>query len=389
MRRLAISVLVLALVLLHVVPAFAQENTSSPTLVLSTRYPAQVIEPGQNVSISLNLENNGTEPMVVRFEMKEIPEGWKATFRGGGRVIKAVYVEPDRSASVDLRLEQPENVEASTYRFVVVAKSDNAEAELPIELTVQEKLPPKLTFTVDLPTLRGTTTTNFRFKATLKNEGDEDLTVSLRADAPEGFIVAFKPSFGSQEVTSLPVKANSSKNLDIEVKVPRNTPANTYPIRVVAVGGDAEASLDLAVEITGRAELSVTAPEGRLSANAYVGQETPLKVIVQNLGTAPARNVEMNATEPAGWKVEFEPKRFDMIPPGQQVEVTAKIRPADKAVAGDYMVTIRANAEGGVSDSTDFRITVLTSTMWGVVGVGLIAVAVIIVGLAVVRFGRR
>ncbi len=388
MRRLVISVLVLALVLLQAVPVLAQEG-SSPPLVLSTRYPAQVIEPGRNVSISLNLKNNSTEPQIVRFEMKEIPEGWKATFRGGGRIIKAVYVEPDREASIDVRLEQPENVEATTYRFVVLAKSDNAQAELPIELTVEEKLPPKLDFTVELPKLRGTTSTNFRFKATLKNDGDEDLTVNLQADAPEGFLVAFKPSYGTQEVTSLPVKANSSKSLDIEVKVPRNTEAGEYPIHVIAVGGDAQASLDLAVQITGQADLSVTAPEGRLSANAYVGQETPMKVIVQNLGTAPALNVEMSASEPAGWKVEFEPKRFDVIPPGQQVEVTARIRPADKAVAGDYMVTIRANAEGGVSDSTDFRITVLTSTMWGVVGVALIAVAVLVVGLAVIRFGRR
>ena len=388
MRRLAIVVLILTLVLIPAVPVLAQEG-SSPLLVLSTRYPAQVIEPGRNVSISLDVRNNDKKPQIVHFEMKEIPEGWKATFHGGGRIIKAVYVKPDREVSIDMRLEQPKNVKATTYRFVVVAKSDVAQAELPIELTVQEKLPPKLSFTVELPKLRGSTSTNFRFRGTLKNDGDEDLTVNLQADAPEGFQVAFKPAYGTQEVTSLPVKANSSKSLDIEVKVPRNTPAGEYPIHVVAVGGDAKATLDLAVQITGQADLSVTAPEGRLSANAYVGQETPVKVIVQNLGTAPARNVEMSATEPAGWKVEFDPKRIDVIPPGQQVQVTAKIRPADKAVAGDYMVTIRANADGGVSDSTDFRITVLTSTMWGVVGVGLIAVAVIIVGLAVVRFGRR
>lgn len=388
MRRLAIGVLILSLLLVYAVPVLAQEGTS-PTLVLSTRYPAQVIEPGQNVSISLNLENKGDKPLIVHFEMKEIPEGWKATFRGGGRIIKAVYVEPNREASVDVRLEQPDNVEPGTYNFVVVAKSDTARAELPIELTVEKKLPPNLKFTVELPKLRGTTSTNFRFKATLRNDGDEDLTVNLQADAPEGFQVVFKPSYETQEVTSLPVKANSSKSLDIEVKVPRNTQAGEYPIHVIAVGGDAQASLDIAVQITGQANLSVTAPEGRLSANAYVGQETPIDVIVQNLGTAPAQNVEMSATEPAGWKVDFEPKRIDLIPPGEQVTVKAKIRPAQKAVAGDYMVTIRANADGGASDSTDFRITVLTSTMWGVVGVALIAVAVAVVGLAVVRFGRR
>ncbi len=388
MRRLAIGVLILSLVLLYSIPVFAQETQQDP-LIISTRYPAIVVEANQTVNISLNIENKADTAQIVHFEMKEIPEGWKATFRGGGRIIKAVYVRPNREASIDLRLEQPKNVEAKTYKFVVLAKSNIAQAELPIELTVQEKLPPKLKFEVELPRLRGTTSTNFRFEATLKNDGDEDLTVNLEADAPPGFQVVFKPGYSSQEVTSLPVKANSSKRLNIEVRVPRSTQAGTYPIHVRAVGGGAEATVDLAVEITGQADLSVTAPEGRLTANAYVGKETPVKIIVQNLGTAPAMNVEMSATEPSGWKVEFEPKRIEKIPAGQQVEVTAKIRPSDKAIAGDYMVTIRATAEGGVSDSTDFRITVLTSTMWGVVGVGLIAIAVIIVGLAVMRFGRR
>jgi uncharacterized membrane protein len=37
----------------------------------------------------------------------------------------------------------------------------------------------------------------------------------------------------------------------------------------------------------------------------------------------------------------------------------------------------------------DFRVTVRTSTLWGVVGIGLIAISVGIVGWAVMRFGRR
>lgn len=388
MRRAASLVLGLVLLLTPSVPAFAQSPVTSP-LVISTRYPSQVVEAGKTVSISLDIENKGEQPLVVYLETTELPEGWKATFRGGGQIIKAVYVEPDQSRTVDLRLEQPQDVQPGTYRVVVVGRGDGVRAEFPIELTVEQKLPPKLSFSVELPVLRGTTSTNFQFRGTLKNDGDEDITVNLEAEAPEGFQVAFKPSFGSQEVTSLPVNANSSKSLDIEVRVPRNTPAGRYPIKVRAVGGDAEASVELAVEITGRAELSVTAPEGRLSANAYVGQETPLKVIVQNLGSAPARNVELSASEPANWKVEFDPQRIDEIPPGQQVEVTARIRPSDRAIAGDYMVTIRASADGGATDSTDFRITVLTSTAWGLVGIGLIAVAVLVVGFAVMRFGRR
>jgi len=133
----------------------------------------------------------------------------------------------------------------------------------------------------------------------------------------------------------------------------------------------------------------VTAPDGRLSGTAYAGSESPLKVIIRNTGSAPARAITLSSSEPAGWSVEFVPKEIDEIPAGQQAEVTAKIRPSDKALAGDYMVTVRAQPTDGTTKSADFRITVLTSTLWGVVGIVLIAVAVGVVAVAVLRFGRR
>ncbi len=370
------------------VPVMAQtgESTDEPGLVLSTTYPSQVVALGESVTISLKISTK-TTPQVVWLDMKQIPEGWTATFRGAGKVIKAVYVEPDNSASVSLKLEPPANAASGSYKFVALARGENGEAELPLELVVQEKLPPKLAFDIDLPTLKGKPSSTFRYSATLKNEGDEELTVNLLADAPAGFAVTFKS--GGQEVSSLPMEANQSKSLSIEVRPYVELPAGDYPITVRAQGDSAEAVLSLTATVTGEPDVSVTAPDGRLSGRAYAGEETPFKLIVRNTGSAPARAVEMSASEPTGWSVEFEPKEIDEIPAGQQVEVTAKIRPADKALAGDYMVTVYARPKDSSSESVDLRITVLTSTLWGVVGVALIAVAVGVVALAVLRFGRR
>ena len=39
--------------------------------------------------------------------------------------------------------------------------------------------------------------------------------------------------------------------------------------------------------------------------------------------------------------------------------------------------------------SADFRITVTTSTLWGIVGIGIIAIALLVLLGAVARFGRR
>ena len=52
------------------------------------------------------------------------------------------------------------------------------------------------------------------------------------------------------------------------------------------------------------------------------------------------------------------------------------------------MTTFRANGKGD-SNSADFRITVATSSLWGIAGVGIIAVAFLVLIGAVARFGRR
>jgi uncharacterized membrane protein len=296
-------------------------------------------------------------------------------------------VQPEAETKVDLRVEPPQDVKPGEYSFSVIARGEDKVSELPIELIVKEKLPPSLEFDVDLPTLRGTPSTTFRYTAKLKNAGDEDLTVNLLTETPKGFQVNFKLS--GQDVTSIPLAADETKTVNVEVEPFPDIPAGAYEFNVLAEGGEVQAATTLVAEVTGQPELTVTAPDGRLSGQAYAGDMTPLKLVVQNTGTAPARDIELSASQPSGWQVEFEPKRIAEVGSGQQIEVTANIQPAEQAVAGDYVVTLRATPNDGPAESAEFRVTVLTSTLWGMVGIGLIAVAVAVVGLAVARFGRR
>ena len=386
MRRnwAVIFLLVSLIALIGPVPARAQEGQG---LLLFCDYPARVAELGETVTFNLTLRLTASTPQTVYLDVKGLPEGWEATFRGGGNVVRAVFVEPEKDASVSLRVVVPENVPGDTYRWTVVAHGEGVSAEFPLEVTVAAKLPPRLSLSVDLPTLRGAATTTFRYDATLKNEGDEETTVNLQASAPEGFQVSFR--YMGQEVTSLPVGANESKRISIEARPYAQIPAGTYPIEVAALGGESEARVSLVAEVTGQPDLTITTPDERLSTQVYTGRETPVRLVVQNNGSAPALNVELSASAPSGWSVRFEPDRIQEIPVGQQVEVTMHVKPADKAVAGDYMLTVRARPQEGGYESADFRITVLTSTLWGVVGILLIAVAVAVVGWAVMRFGRR
>lgn len=389
MRRiLTITMLVTLFLFAVCVPGFTQGEQppdGSEPLMVFTRYPGQEIAVGENVTFDLTLR--GSTPQTAQLEVEDLPDGWTAIFRGGGKVIRSAYVEAGGSTSVDLKLDLPPDVQPDTYRFRVVARGEAERAELPIELTVKDKLPPNLTFEVDLPTLRGTPDTDFRFNVTLKNEGDEELSVNLSASAPPEFLVTFKS--GGQEVTSIPIGANESKRLSVEANPFAEVPAGTYQFEVQAQGGDVQATTMLFAEVVGKPELSMAAPDGRLSAQVHAGEETPITLVLRNTGSASVRNVVMSATPPAGWEVTFEPNQIVEVVAGEQVEVTAKLHPAEQAIAGDYMVTFSARPESAAAESVEFRITVRTSTLWGIIGVGLIAVAVVIVGLAVARFGRR
>lgn len=368
---------------------FAQESTPATNpqkLLIFTSYPAQVIGIDETVTLPVKIHTD-VAPQIVQLQLRDVPAGWTATLRGANRLIEAAFVAPNSDAAVDLKLEPPQDVKAGNYKFTVVAQGEGTTAELPIQLTVKDRVPPSLAMKIDLPTMRGKPDTTFHYDVTLQNEGDEDLQVNLSATAPNTLMVSFQ--LNGQDVTDLPVEANSTKRIAVQAKPLSDLAAGSYPIKIQANGGEAQATLDLSAEVAGQPSLTLTAPDGRLSGDAYAGADTSFKLVLENTGTAPARGIDLSATQPTGWSIDFEPKQIAEIAPGQQVDLSAKVRPTDKAVAGDYMLSFHAQPTDASAKAVDFRVTVLTSTLWGMVGVGLIAVAVGVVALAVGRFGRR
>jgi uncharacterized membrane protein len=399
MRRKSITTILfsatLLAALLAALPAFSSpgyaqsiDTSGDPVapLTISTAYPSEVVGIGENVSISLNLAT-GADAQVVDLEVQDVPEGWDASFKGGTHLVQSVYVKPDEESTVELKLAVPASVEPGAYDLEVVANGEQARATLPLELIVQEKVPASLSLSADLPTLRGKPDGTFRYNATLKNEGDEDLNVDLLADAPTGFTVKF--SSGGQDVTTLPLEANATKSVSVEVSPLYKMDAGDYPVNVQAQAGEAQASLALTAEVVGESDVSLTTPDSRLSGDVQAGKDTTISLLLENTGSAAAEAITMSATAPNGWTVDFEPKEVPELAAGSQIPVTAHVQPADKAIAGDYVISFSAQPKDSSIESIDYRATVRTSTLWGITGIALIALAVAVVGLAVNRFGRR
>jgi uncharacterized membrane protein len=377
-------------VFLAVVAAHAADKPSGVTgLYLTTRYPALTVRAGETTTIDLSLRNFNLPPRELALTVPQVATGWKATILGGGQPIKSAFVPADGEEKLQLRLEPPPGTGPGDYQFLVEAHGDGTTLKLPITVTIGQELPAKLKLTTNFPALRGTTTTSFKFKVAVANDSGRDATINFSADAPRNFQVTFTEAYGSQQLTSIPIEAGKSKDIEASVALPRDTPAGDYKLALHAKSEAASADLDLSITIIGQARLALAGEGGRLSGEAYAGQDSQLTVIAKNDGSEVARDVELSATAPEGWKTSFDPKELPELGAGKSQSIKVTLTPSARAIAGDYQTTIRASSAGGLSESANFRVTVLTSTVWGAVGIGVIAVALLVVVFAVARFGRR
>lgn len=357
-------------------------------LYLMTDYPAVTVRPGTTSNIPLRLQNYGLGPERYQLSVAGVPSGWTATLLGGGQPVAAAMPAPDASVALQLRLDIPANADLNEQTLTVKATGQDNQATLPVNVALAKELPAKLTVESKLPELRGSSKSNFEYALTIKNDSGRNLIASFAANAPANFETSFTEAYGTQELSSIPIDAGQSKDIKLKVRPPSTIDAGHFPVQVTVKAEDASAKTEVALDVVGQPQLMVAGRDGLLSARAVAGQQSSIPIVVTNTGTAPADNVALAASAPTGWKVTFEPSTIDRLVPGKDAEVQALVTPSDKSLAGDYMTTVRANSRGE-NASGQFRITVATSTVWGMAGAGVIGVALLLMLGAVARFGRR
>jgi uncharacterized membrane protein len=388
MRALALALIAPVLVLSSPIARAADATPGIKGLFLMTDYPAITVRPGTTTNIPLRLQDFGLSPQEYKLSVDGVPAGWTATILGGGQPVAAAMPAPDNSVSLQLRIDVPKTAGLSQQTLTIKADGQGTSANLPLEVSLAKELPAKLTVTSQLPSLRGSPKSNFEYALSIKNDSGRNLTASFAARAPENFETSFTEAYGTQELSSIPIEAGKSKDIKLKVRPPSTIDAGHFPVSVTVKAEDASAGVDLALDVVGQPQLQVAGRDGLLSARAVAAQQTSIPVVVANSGTAPAENVTLNASGPTGWKISFEPATIERLVPGKDTEVQAFVTPSDKSLAGDYMVSVRANSRGE-SASSQFRITVATSTVWGMVGAGVIGAALLLMLGAVARFGRR
>jgi uncharacterized membrane protein len=381
-RRLR-GVLSIALAL-WVLPLGFSTALAADGLTMTTQFPDITVSPGTQASFTISVKT--TTAARVGLSLTGAPPSWNAALHGGGFVVSSVETNGKDATDVRLDINVPTDANGVT-NMTITGTSGGSTVTLPLSVKVEANAGGEVTVTPDYTQLKGAANSSFTFNLSISNQTGEDLTYTATGEGPDGWTVDVTLTGQSQAVSGT-VKANGSANIAVKVTPADNAQAGTYNAAIVATVGGKQYPISLELDITGSYALSLSTPNQLLSGHGPSGSVTQQQFTITNTGTAPVTNVQMTATAPTNWKVDFSPASIDSVAVGVPVTVTANITPTGDAISGDYSLTFNARGKEA-NDSTDFRFTVETSLLGGIIGAVLIIAAV--GGLLWVfrRYGRR
>lgn len=384
LQRAVILTLLLGLmggIVLPAVPA------SAAGISMFTKYAGIAVTPGESINYYVDIINSSNSIQTVSLQVVEQPEDWEVSLTAGGWSISQLSIKPQSEESFTMQIEVPLQVEKGRYTFMLRATdAAGGVSTLPITIEVTEQGTFKTELETEQPSMQGTADSKFEYKVTLRNRTADEQLYALSAAAPRGWSVQFEVS--NQKVTSVKVDANATRDISVTIDPPEEIEAGTYTIPVTAQAGSFSAEEKLEVQITGIYQMELTTPTGRLSTDITAGREKMVELQLNNTGSTELIDIKLSQAAPVDWEVRFEPENISSLLPGESATAKAYIKASGKAIAGDYVVSLKAQTPEA-SDSADFRITVETSALWGWIGVLIIALVVAGIYYLFRRYGRQ
>ncbi len=279
-------------------------------------------------------------------------------------------------------------------RVVLAAKEISNSSFLSLPNQEEPQPEDKLKLSTQYPVKRTKSGDTFEFNVELKYEGSEDRTFELKVTGldEKNWTTAIQPLAERTEVSAIRMVAGRTYPETVKVVVvplPWALPEpGDYVLTFEASSGDIRETLELKAVVTARYEFGLYTETGLLNTEAVAGEENHLAIKLVNSGSAAIESIIFTSINPEGWSITYNPEKVENLAPRLTQEVDVIIKPPPKTIAGDYAITIRADSEE-IRDSLELRVTVLTPTIWGWVGIAI--VIVVIAGLAILfrQLGRR
>lgn len=280
---------------------------------------------------------------------------------------------------------------------------EETDAEVEEEVIIPDPDPEVLEFDITYPEIQAELGSTYEFNfAVTYDMGDEPFGLEeeisekifdIIVTYPTEWFAAATPQYQKEtEITAVRLKTGTAENLRV-VAIPLiKLEPGEYPISVTLKSSIEDDPLEGTAEftaiITSTYDVDLKTKTGRLSTEVTSGQDNHYKLILTNNGSANIEDIKITSDEPEGWKIIFDTEEIEVLEAGEEIEINANIKPAEKTLAGDYMVNFKINSEN-VEDNVELRITVETPTIWGIIGIALIVIVIVGIAIIFTRLGRR
>ena len=365
--------------------------------------------PTEGYNLDISIANAGDDTMETDVRLVEGPDGWQASLyhRVSAIAVNRVQVPAQGSInSLNFHFVLPPRTENGTYTFVLGFFDESGAGVAEVAYTVSVNipqgqatsglsdatarvLPGGFEFEAEFSKRTARLGEAITFAVILSSLDVGTLTLGLGADAPPGWQVVYRPSSQAAQVGAISLSGGGTESLEVEVTPPPNTRPGVHPVvlRASPEGLD-PIEVPLEVELTGVPDLNLTTESGLLTAKATAGEATDLTVLVVNSGEEGVDNVRFLSDAPPKWTVNLDQNPVPRVEAGSTVELIVSVTPPEETIPGDYNFRI-LTAVAGESSDLQFRVTVVRSSAFGFIGVGIILLVVAGLGILFVRLGRR
>jgi uncharacterized membrane protein len=273
------------------------------------------------------------------------------------------------------------------------------EEEAPVEEPIEEKLELVSRF----PVKQGESGTSFEFEIDLNYQGNEPKVFEFALSPPPGWDIAVKRYFSSDEpqatILAMTIEPNLAYAESVIVTLsplPGNQPeAGEHTVIFEASSGSLKDSIELKAVVTELPlayEVDFTTVTGRLDFPVKPGEDNSIMVKMTNSGTGDLTNLSFTSVKSEGWGAIFSPNKIESLAPGESTEAEVIMTPPRNTVAGDYLIYVRVGADSPdtrLQEQLDLRIRVETPTVWGAVGIVIVAAVIAALAIMFRRLGRR
>jgi uncharacterized membrane protein len=346
--------------------------------------------PGQNalggdaVTFPITIQNNNAGDKTYSLSASS-GTGWALSFQYSGKNVYQLYVPSAQTRTVNLVAQTA--YDSTIGEKTISVSTGDAGMDVHVDIT---SINQSAGVSSQVSSLIAGIGDKVFYSFSVQNLQSQQNNYKLAVEGlPDNWYYQYLDSQAStSQMAEVAVPAQATKNFVLQILPPVSVTAGDYNFTAVITTPDnVTIRQPLTLKLTSSVSMGVNSD--KLAYTSQPGQTFDIKVYVSNTGSGGAlTNVHPDITAPSGWVVSSSPAKVNSIKAGETQAFTVSVQSPGNIVASDYDVKVNVKSDQAQS-SSDYRITITTSSIIPYVGGGIILV--VLVGLVFLyrKYGRR